>query len=398
MNILSDKSGLSTSIVRPIYLDHHSTTPVDGRVAELMVRVMTEKFGNPANRSHYYGEEAADLVEGARIEIGGLVDADAESVILLRSATAAADAVISRLAADRTHDRPLRVASTTVEHAAVLDALAKLEKGGRVVTRWLPVDGMARIEMAVLGDELSKGCDLLCVMAANNEVGTIYPIEEIARIARAANVPILVDGTQAAGHIPLRVREWGITYLLMAAHKMYGPKGAAALIVNGNTLPALLELEKAEGTPNVPAIAGFAEACRLCRSHMPDEPDRVGRLRDRLEELLVGKIDGLTVNGDRSNRMANNLHVSIDGVPNEAVVARLSRSVALSTGAACRWGTDEPSHVLRAMGLSDRSVEGALRLGLGRQTTVRDVELAAELIAAAVQDTRRAIAEKLDDR
>lgn len=391
MNILSDKSGLSASVVRPIYLDHHSTTPVDGRVAELMVRVMTEKFGNPANRSHYYGEEAADLVEEARIEIGGLVDADAGSVILLRSATAAADAVISRLAANRSPDRPLRVASTTVEHAAILDALAKLERDGRVVVQWLPVDGMARIDMAVLRDEFEKGCDLVCVMAANNEVGTIYPIEEIARIARSANVPLLVDGTQAVGHIPLRVREWDITYLLMAAHKMYGPKGAAALIVNGDNLPSLLEIEKAEGTPNVPAIAGFAEACRLCRSGMADEFVRVGRLRDRLEELLVGKVDGLTVNGDRSNRMANNLHVSIDGVPNEAVVARLSRSVALSTGAACRWGTDEPSHVLRAMGLSDRSVEGALRLGLGRQTTARDVELAAELIAAAVEDTRKAM-------
>lgn len=177
----------------------------------------------------------------------------------------------------------------------------------------------------------------------------------------------------------------------MAAHKMYGPKGAAGLIVNGETLSALLELEKAEGTPNVPAIAGFAEACRLRRLDMLDEFDRVGRLRDRLEELLVGKIDGLFVNGDRSNRMANNLHVSIDGVPNEAVVARLSRSVALSTGAACRWGTDEPSHVLRAMALPDKLVEGALRLGLGRQTTARDVELAAELIAAAVEDTRQAM-------
>jgi cysteine desulfurase len=391
MNVRSDKPSLATSVARPIYLDHHSTTPVDRRVAEVMVQVMTEKFGNPSNRSHFYGEQAADLIEQSRIEIGRLVDADPESVVLIRSTTTAADAVISRLAAGRTHDRPLRVVSTTVEHAAVLDVLERYARDGRVAIRWLAVDKSARIDLAEVSAQLEHETDLICVMASNNEVGTIYPVATIAEMAGVKGVPLLVDATQAAGHIPLSVREWGVSYLLMAAHKMYGPKGAAALVASAAALGEFRHVERAEGTPNVPAIAGFGEACRLCRIEMTRESDRVGKLRDRLQELLLEKIDGLVVNGDCSNRLAGNLHVSVGGIPNEAVVARLSRTVALSTGSACRWGTDETSHVLRAMGLSDDLVEGALRLGLGRQTTLDDVELAAELIAAAVNDTRHAV-------
>lgn len=211
MNIRSDKVDLATSVVRPIYLDHHSTTPVDSRVADVMVQVMTEKFGNPSSRSHYYGDEAANVVEHARVEVGSLVDADPESVVFLRSTTTAAESVISHLVAGRARgERPLRVVSTTVEHAAVLDVLTRHEREGRIIVCWLPVDGMARIDLADMSSALSNDCDLVCVMAANNEVGTIYPIEEIARIARSRNVPILVDGTQAAGHIPLKVPTGGL--------------------------------------------------------------------------------------------------------------------------------------------------------------------------------------------
>jgi cysteine desulfurase len=224
-------------------------------------------------------------------------------------------------------------------------------------------------------------------MAANNEVGTVYPVSEIASLARDADVPLLVDATQAAGHIPIDMDSWGITYLLMSAHKMYGPKGIAAL-VSGQEAD-FRELERAEGTPNVPGIAGFGEACRLCREEMLQASQRISGLRDRLERLLSDTIEGLVVNGDRAARLGHNLHVSIPGIPNEAVLARLSQSVALSTGSACQWGTDQPSHVLQAMGLSDELQDSAIRMGLGKTTSQFDVDRAAELIAAAVEDVRR---------
>jgi cysteine desulfurase len=374
---------------RPIYLDCHATTPVDPRVAELMVQVMTTNFGNPHNRGHFFGDEAADIVQAARIEVSQLVNSSSENVVFLRSATVAASGVIASAVKSNASGSPLRVASTTVEHRAVLDALSEHESAGEIGMTWLPVDARAQLSIETVRSVLDKGCDLLCVMAANNEVGTVYPIAEIASLARDADVSLLVDATQAAGHLPIDLDSWGITYLLMSAHKMYGPKGIAALVSGREANADFRDLERAEGTPNVPGIAGFGEACRLCREEMLQTSQRVSGLRDRLERLLGDRIDGLVVNGDRTARLDHNLHVSIPGIPNEAVVARLSQSVALSTGSACQWGTDQPSHVLQAMGLSDELQESAIRIGLGKTTSQLDVDRAAELIAAAAEDVRR---------
>jgi cysteine desulfurase len=392
MNIRPERHPEPTmATVRPIYLDHHATTPVDARIAEVMVRIMTTQFGNPNDRGHIFGEEAAELIAIARGEIARLVGADSEGVVLLRSASIAAEAAISNAVINKPVGSRLRVATTTVEHRAILDALAQRIGSNEVEIEWLQVDDQARISLQDVREVLQKGCDLLCIMAANNEVGTVYPIEKIAGLAQAANVPLLVDATQAAGHLHIDMENWGISYLLMAAHKMYGPKGAAALIVGRSAPDRLRQAEKAEGTPNVPAIVGFGEACRIRRAEMVQDGVRVSRLRDRLESLLVAKIDGLVVNGDRDHRMNHSLHVSFLGVPNEAVVSRLSRSVAISTGAACRSGTDEPSHVLKAMRLPEDVLQSAIRIGLGRTTSEADVELAAGLIAMAVNDTRRAL-------
>lgn len=389
MNVRSNRFSAPTVTARPIYFDNHATTPVDPRVVAVMVRAMTEVFGNPNNRTHYFGEEAAQLIEDARQEISSLVNANPESIILLRSVTVAVQAVLSHLVWLKGDAGPLKVVSTPVEHPAVMDALAAHERDGRLSVRWLPLDGMARICIDDVIRELERGCDVICVQAANNEVGTIYPIEEIAHLASTYGAITLVDATQAAGHILLDVNRWGITFLLTAAHKMYGPKGMAAVVANVRDRERLQALEDAEGTPNVPAIAGFAEACRIRKQDMFEDEMRICALRDRLEELLTKMIEGVVVNGDRANRLAGNLHVSILGVPNEAIVARLAHSVALSTGSACRSGTDQPSHVLRAMGMTDEQIDGALRIGLGRETTPEDIEMAAELIALAVQAVRR---------
>jgi cysteine desulfurase len=392
MNVRPERQLHPAAGIKPIYLDHHATTPVDQRVADLMVKVMTTQFGNPNDRGHVFGDEAAELISAARLEIARLVGGDSDGVLIQRSATVAAEAVIASLADNRGPDQPLRVAATTVEHRALLDALAKPRNTGAIAVRWIDVDGKARIALDHVEEALSEGCDLLCVMAANNEVGTVYPVEQIARLARDHDVPFLVDATQAAGHIPIDVEGWGISYLLLAAHKMYGPKGIAALVVGSDASSGRLRtIEKMEGTPNVPAIAGFGEACRLRRLEMAGDVVRVSGLRDRLEAILTANVNGLVVNGHRENRMGHNLHFAVPGVPNEAVVSRLSQSVALSTGAACRSGVDETSHVLQAMRLSEEIIDGSLRIGLGRTTSERDVVVAAELIATAIEDTRRAM-------
>lgn len=390
MNIRSEIAPRPAALRRPIYLDHHATTPVDRRVAALMLHVMTEKFGNPNDRGHLYGEEARRIVEDARVRVGGLFNAEPEGVVFAAGATTVADRLFRRLA-DMTRSRPLRVVTTTVEHHGVLDSLRRLERSGACEVRSLGVDEQARLSLAEVDAELAKGCDLLCVMAANNEVGTVNPIEKIAGLADSYGVPLFVDASQAAAYLAIDLSAWKITYLLVSAHKMYGPKGIAALITDTEGLGVVRNMELEEGTPNVPAIAGLAEACRICGSEMDESAARVGRLRDRLESLLRRGIDGLVVNGDPVNRLPHNLHVSVPDVPNDAVVARLSRSVALSTGSACRWGTDLPSHVLEAMRLPPGVVEGALRMGLGRETTVEEVDEAASLIVAAVAAVRRSM-------
>lgn len=390
MNVQAERRLRPIAGSKPIYLDHHATTPVDPRVADVMMRVMTSQFGNPNSRGHVFGEEAAELVEVARGEIGALLGVGSERVVLQRSSSVAANSVLSAVIRGISEGDRLRVGVTTVEHRAVLDALEG--QSGLFTPTWIDVDEKARVSLRDIEAVLSNGCDLLCVMAANNEVGTVYPIEEIARLARSHGVPILVDATQAAGHVPIDVESSGISFLLLAAHKMYGPKGVAAIVVGDDVDAAALRLHEADdGTPNVPAIAGFGEACRLRRKEMAADAIRIGALRDLLEATLVASVPGLVVNGDRDNRLAHNLHFSVPDVPNEAIVARLSRSVALSTGAACRSGVDEPSHVLRAMRLPDDVQNGAIRVGLGRITSGEDVRLASDLIRFAIEETRQAM-------
>jgi cysteine desulfurase len=358
-------------------------------VAASMLRVMTEQFGNPNDRGHAYGEEAYRLVEESRASVAHLFNADPEDVAFASGATAAADGLFRRLAF-RSDDRPLRVAATTVEHGGLLDSLERLERSGRCVIRWIEVDGKARPDVAKIELELKLGCDLLVVMAANNEVGTINPTDRIARLSDEYRVPIFVDASQAAAHLPFDVYESGLTYLLASAHKMGGPKGIAALVSGTGGGNVFRDLERDAGTPNVAAMVGFAEACRICASGMTETSARIAGLRDRLERMLLDGIPGLIRNGDTDNRLPQNLHVSIPDAPNEAVVARLSRSVAVSTGSACRSGTDVPSHVLRAMRLPQNLIDGALRIGLGHDTTTAEVEAAGKLICAAVEDVRNA--------
>ena len=373
----------------PIYLDHHSTTPVDPRVAAAVVEVMTTAFGNANSVEHLYGEAAADLIAEARCEVAQLVGGESDGVHFTSGSTESIFQAVSH-AVGKCQRKPLRVALSTVEHQAVIEAVAFWAQKEEIAVRWLPVDGQARLDIAALRTACQDGVDLVCAMAANNEVGNIYPIKEIARIASEAGSQSLVDATQAVGRTPIDAQRWGITYVAVSAHKIYGPKGVGALIV-----PPCLEMGSTihpgqwtrHGTPNVPGIVGLGKACQLRRFEMSEDEPRMAVQRNRLEELLLCSVEDIVVNGDRSNRLSNNLHVSVPGVPNDAVISRLRHLVALSSGAACSSATLAPSHVLRAMGLPEMLQEGALRIGTGKFTTDDEIELAGGYIAGAVSST-----------
>ena len=377
----------------PIYLDHHATTPVDPRVVAVMSDVMTTSFGNANSVEHVYGEVAADQVSHARREVAELVGAESEGVHFTSGSTESIWLAISYAVASRRR-KQLRVALSTVEHRAVQDAVAFYEQRGEVSVRLIPVDNQARLDMGALREICQSGIDLVCVMAANNEVGTIYPIADVVRLVESAGAQTLVDATQAVGHIPLKANEWGITYLTLSAHKIYGPKGIGALVMPAEFRFGFGEWVVSgvkEGTPNVPGIVGLGKACQLLRCAMSHDEPRMAAQRNRLQELLIADIEGLVVNGDLQHRLVNNLHVSVPGVPNDAIIARLRHHVALSSGSACSSSTQVPSHVLQAMGLSESLQDGAIRIGIGKFTTDDEINRAAMYISEAIISTQSAL-------
>jgi cysteine desulfurase len=236
--------------------------------------------------------------------------------------------------------------------------------------------------MDALRRECRSGADLVCVMAANNEVGTIYDTRAVCELAAETGASTLIDATQAAGRVDLRFSEWGATYMVFSAHKMYGPKGAGALVTDACSIP------RSEGTPNVPAFAGLGEACRLRRLEMDEDEPAAAGLRDRLQKSLLNAVPGLVINGDPEARLSHSLHVSVPDVPNDVVISLVRGRVALSTGSACHSGALEPSHVLRAMDLSPALQEGALRMAVGKFNHAAEIDAAAEYLSSAIARAR----------
>jgi len=378
---------------RPIYLDYHATTPTDPRVAAQMWPYLTAAFGNASSTDHPYGDEADRAVSQARERVAALLDASPKEVVFTSGATESANLAIQGSLRWQASAKP-RVAISPVEHNAVTDTCEALARQGQIELVKLQVDQYGRLDLEHLERTCQGGLALLCVMAANNEVGTIYPVERIAAIAHQYGIPFFCDASQAVGKVPLEFRQWDITYLAVSAHKLYGPKGIGALIVSKDSLlePILYggghQWGLRSGTLNVPAIVGLGEACRLRQQEMEQDEPAIAAKRDRLQALLQESIPDLVVNGDQSHRLAGNLHVSVPGIPNDTIVARVRDRLALSTGAACSSGVEAPSHVLRAMALSESAIEGALRIGIGKFTTELEIERAAETIATAVSQVR----------
>ena len=380
----------------PIYLDYHSTTPVDPRVADRMLYYMTTAFGNASSTDHIYGDEAAKAVSEARRQVAELVGASSKEVVFTNGATESINLAIQGtvLKQIEEHNKP-RIAVSPLEHKAVLDTCQAIAKKGLAKLIYLKVDSQGRLDLEHLEQVCQQGLSLLCVMAANNEIGNIYPVREIGEIAQKYNIPFLCDASQAVGKIPINFEQWGISYLAISGHKFYAPKGVGALIIRkGHHLEPIIfggghQKGLRSGTLNVPGIAGLGEACRLRQLEMAEDEKAIAYLRDKLQKLLQDKIPNLIVNGDIVSRLAGNLHISIPGIPNSAIVARVRHKIAISTGAACSSGVAAPSHVLRAMNLSDDAIEGSLRIGLGKYTTESEIEMTVHLLISAISQVRQ---------
>jgi cysteine desulfurase len=357
---------------------------------------MTEEFGNASSVDHSWGDRAEEAVKQAAKQVAELVQASPREIVWTSGATESINLAIQGSLSPNPR-KPHRIALLPLEHKAVLDTCHILEKRGWAELAYLQVDCLGRLNLNHLEQVCAEGLSLVCVMAANNEIGNIYPIGAIAQIAQRYSIPFLCDASQAVGKIPINFEQWGITYLAISAHKLYGPKGCGALVVRkGHHLEPIIfggghQKGMRSGTLDVPSIVGLGEACRLRQLEMEEDEKAIASKRDRLQSLLLDKIPGLVINGDTTSRLAGNLHISIPDIPNSAVIARVRSQLAISTGSACSSGVETPSHVLRALGLPDNVIEGALRIGLGKFTTQEDIDQAADILSDAVSQVRQAM-------
>jgi cysteine desulfurase len=377
----------------PIYMDHHSTTPVDPRVLEVMLPFFTETFGNAASRSHSFGWKAEEAVEQAREEVARLIGATAREIVWTSGATESDNLAVKGVA--RFHaTRGRHLVTTAIEHKAVLDSMAALAREGFEVTV-LPVSGEGIVDPEAVRAALRPDTVLVSVMHANNEVGTVQPVEEIGRITREKGVLFHTDAVQSLGRIPFDVESANADLVSLSAHKMYGPKGVGALYVRRRPRARLLaqidggghERGTRSGTLNVPGIVGFGKAAALAREEMPVEAPRILALRERLRRAILSGLDRVVVNGSLSRRLPGNLNVSFEHVEGEALLIAM-RDVAVSSGSACTSASLEPSYVLRAMGVRDDLAHASIRFGLGRFNTEEEVDHAARLVIEKARKLR----------
>jgi cysteine desulfurase len=381
------------SPVQRFYFDHNATTPLAPEVLESMVSCLGQVYGN-ASSIHYFGQAAKQRLEQARRELAALIHANPAEMVFTSGGTEADNLAVLGLARAR-GDRARHAITSAIEHPAVLAPCCQLEREGVVITR-LPVSSSGVVDPDDVRRALRPQTALISVMHANNELGTIQPIAEIARIAREAGVPVHADGVQALGKIPVDVNELGVDLYTLSGHKIYGPKGTGALYVRKGTrlAPVIFgghhERDRRPGTENVPALAALGAAAVLAGRHLAAEAERLAALRDRLENAALERIHGTGVNGSRRNRTPNTANLYFDGIDGEALVIGLDlRGFAVSTGSACSSGAITPSHVLTAIGLSSERARASIRFSLGRANTGEQVDALVEALGASVAHLRR---------
>ncbi len=384
---------------RNVYLDNHSTTPVDPRVVEAIAPYWSDVFANPGSISHAAGHEARQAVECARDSIAGLINASPREIVFTSGATESNNLALCG-AFRRGQTGPRRFVSLATEHRSVLAPLARLARRDARVTlvKVTPVDEprAGEVDLQAVLDAVHPDTTLVSVMLANNETGVIQPVAAIAELAHRVGAIVHCDATQAIGKIKVDVEALGVDLLSFTAHKIYGPKGIGALYVRRDRpdlrLVPLVEGGGQEqgmrsGTLNVPGIVGLARALQLCHDSMATEANRLHGLRNRLYDALENRLDGVRLNGPdlalADLRLAGNLNVSFEGVDGDALMAGIE-GIAVSSGSACTSTDPRPSHVLLAMGRSDALAKASLRFGLGRFNTAADIDLAADAVSAAI--------------
>jgi cysteine desulfurase len=379
--------------MKRVYLDHNATTPVEPEVLAAMLPYFSGDYGN-ASSIHTFGQRARSAVETAREHVAVLIGARPQEIVFTSGGTEADNHAVFGIAESATP--PAHVITGTIEHEAVLNTCQALEKRGVSVT-YLPVDRDGQIDVDELREDLRLHPEtvLITVMHANNELGTVQPLEEIGRIASESDVYFHTDAVQSAGKIPIDVNAMKIDLLSLSGHKLYAPKGIGALYIRGGTrLRQLLygghhQRGFRPGTENVAGIVGLGKAAQIAKASLATDAARVSTLRDELERALLQRVPDSRINGAGAPRTPNTTNIIFPGIEGEALVIALDlKGLACSTGAACSSGAVEPSHVLTAIGLPADEARASLRFSLGRHTTAADIDFALQAIPAAVSQLR----------
>jgi cysteine desulfurase len=383
-----------TDLKLPIYMDNHATTPLDPRVLAEMLPYFTEKFGNAASRNHAFGWEAEKAVEQARQRIAALIGATAKEIIFTSGATESDNLAIKGVA-EMYREKGNHIITVTTEHKAVLDTCKRLQKHGYDVT-FLGVQKDGLIDLEELRRAITGKTILVSIMAANNEIGVLQPIEAIGKICRERGVLFHSDATQAVGKIPINVDSQNLDLVSISAHKMYGPKGIGALYVRRKNprvqLAAIIdggghERGMRSGTLNVPGIVGLGKACEICAAEGAEESCRLAGLRNRLRDKIMAELDEVYINGSMEHRLPGNLNLSFAYVEGESLLMGI-HDVAVSSGSACTSATLEPSYVLKALGTGDELAHSSIRFGLGRFNTEAEVDYVAARVVETVKRLR----------
>ncbi len=378
-----------------IYLDNAATTPIDPRVLEAMMPYLTDRFGNAASHSHAFGWEAEEAVDGARKQVARLINVNAREIFFTSGATESNNMAIKGVAAAY-RAKGNHIITTAIEHKAVLDVCQVLEKQG-IETTYLPVDRKGLLDPEAVRAAIRESTILVSVIHANNEIGVIQDVAAIGKICRERGVIFHTDAVQSIGKIPFDAQAISADLVSLSGHKIHGPKGVGALFVRRKSPRVSLvplidggghETGLRSGTLNVPGIVGLGRACELCRVEMADEGPRLAAMRDRLCESIVSRLDEVTVNGDLERRLPGNLNLSFSYIEGEALMMSL-KGIAVSSGSACTSASLEPSHVLKALGVSEELAHASIRFSLGRFNTASEIERVADTVVEKVGRLRQ---------
>lgn len=374
----------------PVYLDNHSTTRVDPLVLEAMLPYFTENYGNASSKSHEFGWKAEASVDLSRKLVARLLKCEPRDIIFTSGATESVNLAIKGTA--ETHSaKGNHIITTVIEHEAVLDSCKNLERKGFDVT-YVKVNESGIVDPKDIADAITDKTILVSVMYVNNEIGTIQPIKEIAKLCKSKKILFHTDATQAVGKIPIDLSKLGIDMMSFSSHKMYGPKGVGALYKTGK-LPRVRIAPQIDGgaqekglragTLNVPGIVGLGKACEIAAKELENEAIRITLLRDRLYHGIISAVKGVRVNGDTVKRIPGNLNISIEGIDADSLMISM-KEVAVSTGSACSSEAVEPSHVLSAIGLDKSLMRSTIRFGIGRFNTLEEIEYVIKKISEKV--------------